>query len=48
MEQFIWVEKYRPKTVDECILTDELAKTFNSFVSKGIPKSDIVWWAWSW
>jgi|TARA_A100001391_G_scaffold51901_1_gene31857 DNA polymerase III delta prime subunit len=37
MEQFIWVEKYRPKTVDECILTDELAKTFNSFVSKGIP-----------
>jgi len=37
MNDFIWVEKYRPKTVNDCILTKELTKTFNSFVSKGIP-----------
>lgn len=27
-EQFLWVEKYRPKTISECILTDSLRKTF--------------------
>lgn len=34
-EDFLWVEKYRPKTIDDCILTQELKDTFNSFVSKG-------------
>ncbi len=32
METFLWVEKYRPKTVDECILSTELKKTFTEFV----------------
>ena len=32
METFLWVEKYRPKTVDECILPTELKKTFTEFV----------------
>ena len=32
MEQhFLWVEKYRPKTVDECILPQALKNTFNDF-----------------
>lgn len=34
-EEFLWVEKYRPKTIDECILTPELKSTFSSFVEKG-------------
>lgn len=33
-EEFLWVEKYRPKTIDDCILPQELKDTFNSFVSK--------------
>lgn len=38
MEQFLWVEKYRPKTVEECILPDSLKQTFQEFVdSKQIP-----------
>lgn len=31
----VWVEKYRPKTVNECILPVELKKTFTEFVDKG-------------
>ena len=32
---FLWVEKYRPKTIDDCILPSELKKTFQDFLSKG-------------
>ena len=32
---FIWVEKYRPKTIDECILPDRIKKTFKDFLAKG-------------
>ena len=35
MSDFIWVEKYRPKTIDECILPDNIKKTFQSFLDKG-------------
>ena len=35
MSDFLWVEKYRPKTIDECILPAETKSTFNSFVAKG-------------
>jgi len=35
MEQhFLWVEKYRPKTVDECILPNALKTTFNEFAKQ--------------
>jgi len=34
-EEYIWVEKYRPKTVEETILPDELKKTFQAFVDNG-------------
>ena len=30
---FLWVEKYRPKTVEDTILPDELKKTFQTFVN---------------
>jgi DNA polymerase III delta prime subunit len=34
-EQFLWVEKYRPKTIDDCILPDANKQTFREFVAKG-------------
>ncbi len=35
MSDFIWVEKYRPKTIDECILPESIKKTFKEFLNKG-------------
>ena len=32
---FLFVEKYRPQTIDDCILPNDTKKTFNDFVSKG-------------
>ena len=38
MEKFLWVEKYRPTNVDECILPNNLKQTFKEFVKqKTIP-----------
>lgn len=38
IEEFLWVEKYRPKTIEETILPKELKKTFKQFVAqKNIP-----------
>ena len=35
MSDFIWVEKYRPQTIEECILPDNIKKTFKEFLNKG-------------
>ena len=35
MSDFIWVEKYRPKTIEECILPEQTKKTFQDFLHKG-------------
>ena len=35
MSDFIWVEKYRPKTIDDCILPDRIKNTFKEFLSDG-------------
>ena len=35
METFLWVEQYRPKTVDDCVLPNSLKNTFKEFVEKG-------------
>ena len=35
METFLWVEQYRPKTVDDCILPQSLKNTFKEFVESG-------------
>ena len=32
---FLWVEKYRPSTIDECILPDSMKKTFKEFINSG-------------
>ena len=38
MSEILWVEKYRPVTVDDCILPSELKQTFQQFVdNKEIP-----------
>tara|TARA_B100000287_G_scaffold282674_1_gene266366 strand:+ start:1513 stop:2457 length:945 start_codon:yes stop_codon:yes gene_type:complete len=34
-DDFLWVEKYRPQTVDDCILPDDVKATFKSFIEKG-------------
>ena len=35
MSDFIWVEKYRPQTIDECILPENIKKTFSDFLNRG-------------
>jgi DNA polymerase III delta prime subunit len=34
-DQFLWVEKYRPQTIDECVLPDALKKTFKEYIAQG-------------
>ena len=34
-DDFLWVEKYRPQTIEECILPSDLKSTFQAFVKKG-------------
>ena len=33
--EFLWVEKYRPKKIEECILSNDLRKTFSNIVAGG-------------
>ena len=33
--EFLWVEKYRPKTIEDCILPENIKKTFKEFLDKG-------------
>ena len=35
MNDFLWVEKYRPQTIDECILPEETKEIFRGFVEQG-------------
>lgn len=35
VENFLWVEKYRPQTIDECVLPESLKKTFREFIDSG-------------
>jgi replication factor C small subunit len=35
MNEYLWVEKYRPQTINDCILTKELKETFKQFISSG-------------
>ena len=34
-DEFLWVEKYRPKTIEDCILPNDIKKTFVEFLSMG-------------
>jgi DNA polymerase III delta prime subunit len=35
LEQAVFAEKYRPKTIDDCILTDSVRKQFKDMVQSG-------------
>ena len=35
MSNFIWVEKYRPKTIEECILPESAKQMFQEFLNRG-------------
>ena len=35
VEQMLWVEKYRPQTIDECILPEATKNMFKEFVTRG-------------
>ena len=35
MDEFLWVEKYRPKKIQECVLSIVLQKTFSNIVAGG-------------
>ena len=34
-QQFLWVEKYRPMHIQDCILPDSVKKQFQQFIAKG-------------
>ena len=34
-EHFLWVERYRPQTIDDCILPEDTKQTFNKFLKQG-------------
>ena len=34
-KEFLWVEKYRPNKVEDCILPDITRKVFQGFVDQG-------------
>lgn len=35
MDHYLWVEKYRPQTIDECVLPEAMKKTFKDFIASG-------------
>ena len=34
-DQFLWVEKYRPQTIDDCVLPESLKTTFKQYIAQG-------------
>jgi DNA polymerase III delta prime subunit len=35
MQEYLWVEKYRPQKIDDCVLPESLKKTFKEFITTG-------------
>ena len=35
MEEYLWVEKYRPMKIDDCILPETIKSTFTDMVDSG-------------
>lgn len=34
-DQFLWVEKYRPQNIDDCVLPERLKNTFKEYITQG-------------
>jgi DNA polymerase III delta prime subunit len=34
-EMYLWVEKYRPQKIDDCVLPESLKKTFREYITQG-------------
>ena len=34
-DQFLWVEKYRPQKIDDCVLPESLKETFRQYIAQG-------------
>ena len=34
-DDFLWSQKYRPRTIDDCVLPEELKNTFKQFITNG-------------
>jgi len=34
-DQFLWVEKYRPQNIDDCVLPESLKNTFKQYIAQG-------------
>jgi DNA polymerase III delta prime subunit len=34
-DQFLWVEKYRPQKIDDCVLPESLKQTFKQYIGQG-------------
>jgi DNA polymerase III delta prime subunit len=34
-DQFLWVEKYRPQKIDDCVLPESLKNTFKEYIAQG-------------
>jgi DNA polymerase III delta prime subunit len=34
-DQYLWVEKYRPQKIDDCVLPDRLKNTFKEYITQG-------------
>jgi len=35
LEEVLWVEKYRPRTISDCVLPKDIKKTFQAFIDSG-------------
>jgi DNA polymerase III delta prime subunit len=42
LNEALWVERYRPTTIAECVLSDELNATFSAMVSGGVEISNMI------
>ena len=34
-DQYLWVEKYRPQKIDDCILPEAMKNTFKQYLAQG-------------